>query len=71
MSTEEAKDYSQENWHKVKGKFPEVWGRLTDDDLEKIQGKLEQLYGVLQEKYGYTRAEAERAYKEVRHRFKD
>jgi uncharacterized protein YjbJ (UPF0337 family) len=41
----------------------EWWGKLTDDDLEKVGGKFDNLIGLLQEKYGYTRQQAERDYK--------
>jgi uncharacterized protein YjbJ (UPF0337 family) len=35
------------------------WGKLTDDDLDKVEGNYDKLIGLLQEKYGYTRAQAE------------
>ena len=35
------------------------WGKLTDDDLEQVRGKFNKLSGLLQEKYGYTRRQAE------------
>jgi uncharacterized protein YjbJ (UPF0337 family) len=38
----------------------ERWGELTDDELDQIAGKRDQLVGKIQEKYGYTRDEAER-----------
>jgi len=40
-----------------------VWGKLTDDDLEKVGGKFDKLIGLLQEKYGYTQQQAEEEYK--------
>ena len=33
---------------------------LTDDDLDKINGKRDQLIGKLQEKYGYSKEQAGR-----------
>jgi uncharacterized protein YjbJ (UPF0337 family) len=38
----------------------EKWGKLTDDDLEVIAGKKEQLVGRLQERYGYSKEQAEK-----------
>jgi uncharacterized protein YjbJ (UPF0337 family) len=38
----------------------EYWGKLTDDDLDVIQGKRDQLVGKIQERYGIARDEAER-----------
>jgi uncharacterized protein YjbJ (UPF0337 family) len=35
------------------------WGKLTDDDLDRIDGKREKLTGVIQEKYGRTREQAD------------
>jgi len=40
----------------------EKWGKLTDNDWEQVAGKKDQLLGKLQERYGYTRAQAERDY---------
>jgi uncharacterized protein YjbJ (UPF0337 family) len=30
------------NWKQVKGKVKEQWGKLTDDDLDVIDGKQDQ-----------------------------
>jgi len=35
-----------------------VVGKLTDDDLDRANGKFDVLAGLLQEKYGYTRQRA-------------
>lgn len=48
------------NWTQLKGKIREQWGKLTDDDLDVINGKREQLIGALRTKYGRTQDEAER-----------
>lgn len=48
------------NWMKAKGKVKEQWGRLTDDDLDVIEGKREQLAGKIQEAYGVSKEEVER-----------
>lgn len=45
-------------WAQVKGKLRELWGDLTDDELEKAQGRRTQLVGVIAEKYGQSRADA-------------
>jgi uncharacterized protein YjbJ (UPF0337 family) len=41
------------NWKQFTGKAKEQWGKLTDDDLMKIEGKREHLEGKIQEHYGY------------------
>lgn len=47
-------------WTQLKGMAREQWGKLTNDDLDQIQGRSEQLIGKLQERYGIARDEAER-----------
>jgi uncharacterized protein YjbJ (UPF0337 family) len=49
-------------WMQLKGKIREQWGKLTDDDLDQIQGRSEQLIGKLQNRYGIARDEAERQF---------
>ncbi len=41
----------------------EKWGKLTDDDLDVIEGKQDQLIGRLQERYGYSKDQAEKELK--------
>jgi uncharacterized protein YjbJ (UPF0337 family) len=53
------KDILEGKWKRLQGQFKVWWGKLTDDDLERIGGKFEQFVGLLQEKYGYTREQAE------------
>ena len=53
-------DMIKGQWKQIRGKAKEWWSKLTDDDLNMINGKRDQLLGKLQEKYGYTREEATR-----------
>jgi uncharacterized protein YjbJ (UPF0337 family) len=53
------KDQLKGNWHELKGKIKEKWGKLTDDDLTQINGKKEQLLGFIQKKYGYAKEKAQ------------
>jgi uncharacterized protein YjbJ (UPF0337 family) len=55
-------DQIEGNWKQLKGKMREKWGKLTDNDWETVAGKKDQLLGKLQERYGYTREQAERDY---------
>ncbi|SEA59601.1 CsbD family protein [Rubrimonas cliftonensis] len=48
------------NWKQMKGAIRTQWGKLTDDEIDQIEGDREVLVGKLQEKYGMARAEAER-----------
>lgn len=45
-------------WHELKGQVRQQWGKLTDDDLTRLSGKIEELAGVLQQRYGYGKAQA-------------
>ncbi|MFN4329674.1 MAG: CsbD family protein [Limnobacter sp.] len=58
------KDIFQGNWLQIKGKVQQQWGKLTDDDLNVINGRRNELAGKLQERYGYGKEEAEKRLKE-------
>ena len=47
-------------WTQIRGRVREQWGKLTNDDLDQIQGRAEQLIGRVQERYGVQRDEAKR-----------
>jgi uncharacterized protein YjbJ (UPF0337 family) len=48
------------DWMIVKGKVKEQLGKLTDDDLDVIEGQRDQLAGRLTKRYGYAKEEGER-----------
>jgi uncharacterized protein YjbJ (UPF0337 family) len=50
------------NWKQVKGKVKEQWGKLTDDDLDVVDGRAEQLVGRIQERYGIAKDAARKEY---------
>jgi uncharacterized protein YjbJ (UPF0337 family) len=47
-------------WMQLKGKIRQQWGKLTDDEVDQMQGNSEMLIGKIQERYGRSRDEAER-----------
>lgn len=47
-------------WKQFAGKVKEKWGKLTDDDLDVINGRKDQLVGTIQERYGIAKEEAQR-----------
>jgi uncharacterized protein YjbJ (UPF0337 family) len=51
-------DVFKGQWRQIRGKAKEWWGNLTDDDLDKINGRLDQMVGKLQERYGYSKDKA-------------
>src|SRR5208282_3630862 len=53
-------DQLKGKWKQVKGSVKARWGKLTDDDLEVIDGQSEQLIGTIQERYGIAREAAQK-----------
>jgi uncharacterized protein YjbJ (UPF0337 family) len=47
-------------WQQFRGHVKQKWGKLTDNEIDQIQGRSDVLIGKLQEKYGYTREQAQR-----------
>jgi uncharacterized protein YjbJ (UPF0337 family) len=64
-------DRVEGNWKQWKGKVREQWGKITDDDLDRIAGKRDQLVGKVQETYGIARYEADRQIREWEKRTPD
>ena len=55
------------NWDIVKGKWKQLkgdarkqWGKITDSDWDEIAGEKDKFLGKLQERYGWSREQAER-----------
>ncbi|MBA4801048.1 MULTISPECIES: CsbD family protein [Euryhalocaulis] len=51
-------DELQGKWKQLKGSAQAQWGKLTDDDLDWVEGRREQLIGKIQERYGKDREAA-------------
>jgi uncharacterized protein YjbJ (UPF0337 family) len=58
-------DVFQGQWKQIRGQVKVWWGKLTDDDLDKVNGGYDKFIGLLQEKYGYTRQQAEEEFEKV------
>ena len=56
-------------WDQLKGKVKQIWGHLTDDDLETTKGDYHRTVGTIKEKTGETIEDIEgkldREYKEM------
>jgi uncharacterized protein YjbJ (UPF0337 family) len=52
-------DMDEATWQQMREQTRKWWGKLTDDDLQRIGGKAERLADALQERYGYIRQHAE------------
>jgi uncharacterized protein YjbJ (UPF0337 family) len=47
-------DRIEGNWKQVKGKVKEKWGKLTDDDLDVINGRRDRLEDRIHKRYGFA-----------------
>jgi uncharacterized protein YjbJ (UPF0337 family) len=57
-------DIIKGQWKQLQGEARKQWGKLTDDDWDQIAGDRDKLYGHLQERYGYTKQQAEQSIEE-------
>ncbi|UJF20508.1 CsbD family protein [Shewanella sp. OMA3-2] len=55
-------DIIEGKWKQASGSLKAHWGKLTDDDLQEIDGNLEKFQGKMQEKYGMAKDEAKKAF---------
>ncbi|MBC7949451.1 MAG: CsbD family protein [Chitinophagaceae bacterium] len=46
-------------WKEIRGRAKQTWGKLTDDELDRISGRFDELTGLLQQRYGYSKEQAE------------
>jgi uncharacterized protein YjbJ (UPF0337 family) len=53
-------DQIKGKWKQAKGQVQQKWGKLTNDDIDVINGKREELVGKVQERYGIGKEEAEK-----------
>jgi uncharacterized protein YjbJ (UPF0337 family) len=61
-------DFFAARWQQMRGTLRSWWGKLSDDDWERIGGQKDRLIGMLQEKYGYAK---DMALREVERRFQE
>ena len=53
-------DVFKGQWKQLKGDVRMRWNKLTDDDLDVIDGGMEKLEGRLQERYGWEKEQVKR-----------
>ena len=53
-------DQIEGQWKQLKGRAQQKWGKLTNDDLNVIEGSRDQLVGKIQHRYGVARDQAEK-----------
>lgn len=57
-------DIIKGRWSQLQGKLKEKWGKLTDDDVNRLEGHRDYLVGKVQERYGIARDKADTQVKE-------
>ena len=57
-------------WKQARGLVKQWWGKLTDNDLDRIGGRVDELVGIVQERYGYTKDQAEKEVAKFMEQFK-
>lgn len=57
-------DQIKGKWKQLTGSAKERWGKLTDDDLDVINGQQDQMIGMIQERYGIAREAAQKQVEE-------
>ena len=53
-------DQIKGNWNQFQGQVKQQWGKLTDDDVTRVEGHRDKLVGIVQERYGISKEEADR-----------
>ena len=56
-------DIFKGQWKQLTGEVKKQWGKLTDDQIDQIDGNRERLVGTIQENYGIARDAAEKQVK--------
>lgn len=53
-------DQLKGRWGQLKGEVLKQWGKLTNDDIDIINGEREKLIGKIMERHAISREEAEK-----------
>ena len=53
------------DWNIIKGKLKQKWAKLTDDDLQYVDGKQDELLGRIQKRTGEAREAVEKVVEEA------
>ena len=59
------------HWHEVRRDCRDYWGKLTDDDLERIDGQFDRFVAVLRQRYGFSLLKAEEELERFLFRYSD
>jgi uncharacterized protein YjbJ (UPF0337 family) len=53
-------DVIQGKWKQLKGEARKQWGKITDSEWDEVGGNKDKFLGKLQERYGWSKDEAQR-----------
>jgi uncharacterized protein YjbJ (UPF0337 family) len=53
-------DIIQGKWTQLRGSLKNKFGKLTDDDLSRVEGSRQYLAGKLEERYGWQKDQVDR-----------
>ena len=53
------------DWNITKGVLKQKWAKLTDDDLQYVEGKHDEMIGRIQKRTGETREAVEKTIKDA------
>jgi uncharacterized protein YjbJ (UPF0337 family) len=60
------RDEVKGKWRQLRGRIKQRWGKLTGNDVVKIEGDYDRLIGKIQERYGTTRKAVRRRLHDLR-----
>ncbi|WP_372626804.1 CsbD family protein [Arsukibacterium sp.] len=59
-------DIAEGKWRQMKGSVQQKWGKLTEDDVDQVEGNFEKFLGKMQERYGMSREQAEKEFNRLK-----
>ena len=64
-------DIIKGNWKQIQGEAKKQWGDLTDDEIQRLDGKRDKFEGTLQERYGRSKEQARDDVNNFLNKFRD
>lgn len=52
------------NWDQLKGQVKKTWGKISDKQLDTIEGDFDKFVGAIEKAYGYTNSQATNSVKD-------
>jgi uncharacterized protein YjbJ (UPF0337 family) len=43
-------------WNEIRGGIRNLWGKVTDDELNRLKGNFEEISGIIEQRYGETKS---------------